>query len=117
MDFVIEFIKELRKRASDPIFDGSAEAKVVSKIADELEANRVAYLSEKPPMAEAVKESGYSEVQLRRLRKEGKWSGLRADLPRRPRPASVRSGPQLMSGEHSSLADRIIRRRRTGARS
>jgi hypothetical protein len=35
-------------------------------------------------MAEAVKESGYTDVQLRKLKKAGKWSGRRVDLPRRP---------------------------------
>lgn len=115
MDFVVHFITELRKRAKDPLFGESAEARVAARIADELEAERAAFLTSAPSTAEAVKESGYSEVQLRRLKKEGKWSGLRQDLPRRPRPNAAR--PQLMTSEQTSLADRIIRRRRTGARS
>lgn len=114
MDFVEKFIQHLRGRAADPLFGGSAEAKVASRIADELEAERVAYLNAAPPMAEAVKESGYSEVQLRRLKKEGKWSGLRKDLPRRPQRPTL-PGPQRVS-DGRSLAERVVSRRRVVTR-
>lgn len=110
MDFVETFVTQLRDRAQDPLFGGSPEAKVAARIADELEALRRAHLEEVIPMAVAVRESGYTDVQLRRLKKEGKWSGRRVDLPRRP--GSVTLKPV---GERLSLAERVIARK-SGAR-
>jgi hypothetical protein len=100
MDFVESFVTQLRARASDALFGGSPEAKVAAQIADELETLRRAHLQEMIPIATAVRESGYTDVQLRRLKKEGKWSGRRADFPRRPGTVS----PQLAAG--STLARR-----------
>lgn len=105
MDFVQQFVTQLRDRAQDPLFGDSAEAKVAARIADELEAIRLAYLSAELPMADAVKESGYTDVQLRKLKKEGKWSGKRIDLPRRPRPVTL----QHVS-DGLTLAERVIAR-------
>lgn len=109
MDFVAEYVSELRERAKHPLFSDSPEAKIAARIADELESKRIAHLSEELPIAEAAKESGYSPVQLGRLKTEGKWSGRRADLPRRP--GTVR----LTVVGAPSLAERVIARR-AGAR-
>jgi hypothetical protein len=108
MDFVTEYVIELRERAKHPLFGDSPEAKIAARIADELESKRIAHLSEELPMSEAVKESGYSAVQLGRLRNEGKWSGRRADLPRRP--GLVR----LAAVGAATLAERVIARRAGG---
>lgn len=105
MDFVEKFVTQLRERSQDALYKDSAEAKVAARIADELEAHRSAYLSAELPMAEAVQESGYTDVQLRKLKKEGKWSGRRVDLPRRPRPV-----PLHRVGDGLTLAERVIAR-------
>jgi hypothetical protein len=63
------------------------------------------------PIATAVRESGYTDVQLRRLKKEGKWSGRRVDFPRRPGTVA----PQL-AGDRLSLAERVIARSSGGRR-
>lgn len=83
-DFVTAFVAELRTRAADPLVADSTEAKAVRRVADELEAHYAAHQLTAPTMAEAVAASGDSDVELRRLKREGKWSGQRADLPRRP---------------------------------
>lgn len=106
-DFVVGYISELRQRAEDRRAEGSSLAAVYERVANELEAARARFLNEEPPIEEAVRDSGYSEVQLRRLRREGKWSGRRADLPRRPRP----SAPQP-AGERPTLAEQVLARRR-----
>ena len=111
MDFVEQFVTQLRERSQDPLYRDSAEAKIASRIADELEARRMEHLTAEMPIAEAARESGYTDVQLRRLKKEGKWSGRRADLPRRPRP----SAPQRVA-ERQSLAERVIAQRTGGRR-
>jgi hypothetical protein len=107
-DWLTLYVEELRQRASDPLFGGSAEARAAAAIAEELDARRRAYLYATPTTAEAAQESGYSAEQLRKLRKQGLWSGQRYDLPRRP-------GRTVPEARGLSLAQEVLStRRRTG---
>jgi hypothetical protein len=45
MDFVEQFVTQLRERSRRRALPGLAEAKVAARIADELEAHRRAYLA------------------------------------------------------------------------
>lgn len=104
-DWLTVYVEELRGRASDPLFGGSAEARAAAAIAEELETRRRAELYSTPSTAEAVAESGYSEVQLRKLRKSGAWSGQRYDLPRRP-------GTVVPEARGLTLAQEVLSHRR-----
>ena len=104
-DYVEVFIGELRERAADRELESSPTAGVYRRVAEELEAKRIAFLNAEPTLEEAMRESGYTDAALRRLKREGKWSGRRIDLPRRPgHPPPVR--------EQGTLAENILRNRR-----
>jgi hypothetical protein len=96
--YVLDIVATLRARAADPLLKGSETARMAAALADEIESRRQAFLLEEIPIADAVRESGYSEANLRRLRRAGKWSGRRADLPQKPgasTPAPVNGTPTL----------------------
>lgn len=106
LDFVKRFIEKLRDRADDRRREGAPTAQVYDRIADELEAEKIAFESTPLALTEAVKESGYSACQLRRLRREGKTTLTPADLPRKPR---ARPGPRAVGDQSKpSLADEVL---------
>ena len=107
-DWLTMYVEELRTRAHDPLFGGSAEARAAAAIAEELETRRRAFFNATPTIAEAAAESGYSPEQLRKLKSEGKWSGQRIDMPRRP-------GRLAPEAQGLTLAGQVLTRaRRTG---
>lgn len=112
-DYATSYIAELRGRAADPMFSGTAEAKVCLRIADELEAKRLAWLAEEVSLQEAELITGYSAAQLRRLQRDGKLTLRRGELPRRPG-CGTSARPTVASGGDGggSLVDDILRRRR-----
>lgn len=107
-DWVSEYVQELQHRADDRRAEGAPSADIYARVADELEAKRRAALYATPTMADAVEESGYSAEQLRKLRREGMWSGQRYDLPRRP-------GKRAPESRGLTLAQEVLSHaRRTG---
>lgn len=105
-DFVLEFIDELRRRATDSIFGGSAEARVCARIANELEAKRAAYLEEEVSIAEAAEITGYDASSLRRWRAQGTISLCRRDLPRKP--GHGVAAPVRRAEGSGSIADEVL---------
>lgn len=103
-DWLTLYVEELHERADDRKKEGAPSAEVYARVADELEARRRAALYSVPTPAEASAESGYSQEQLRKLRKSGAWSGQRYDLPRRP-------GAVVPEARGLTLAQDIVRRR------
>jgi len=98
MDFVRQFAGELRRRSVDREKEGAATAAgVYSRVADELEQEFQQYLQEEITIEEAARESGYNRDVLRRMRKDGVWSGRRADLPTKPRKAVRQAAPESAS--------------------
>lgn len=83
-DWVTEYIEMLRQRAADRRAEGAPTADLYDRVASELEDRRRAHLYSTPTTADAALESGYSPEQLRKLKRDGHWSGQRYDLPRRP---------------------------------
>lgn len=105
-DLVGDFIAELRRRASDAVFGGSAEARVCARLADELEARRAAYLDEELTVVEAAEITGYDESSLRRWRAAGTITLCRRDLPRKPG-HGVQRAPRAVS-QRPSIADEVL---------
>jgi hypothetical protein len=112
-DFVREFAARVRQRAADPIIGASAEARVMTQLAEQLEREYEAFLDEKVSSGQAANESGYSRQQIALLRRTGIISQRRGDLPRKPGfgvtvpTASTQKGP-------TDLADEVIAARRRG---
>jgi hypothetical protein len=87
-----------RAQADDYARDGAtAQAAVLRRVADELDAGWRAWREAELTLTEAATESGYSTDRLRELVVEGRLPGAgtpgdlrlrRADLPRRPAPAA-----------------------------
>jgi hypothetical protein len=69
--YVLDIVATLRARAADPLLKGSETARMAAALADEIESRRQAFLLEEIPIADAVRESGYSEANLRRLGGQG----------------------------------------------
>jgi hypothetical protein len=84
MDWISEYLEELKQRVADRRLEESPAAGVYAHVVRELEERRDAALATLPTIPEAAAESGYSPEQLRKLRRDGVWSGQRHDLPRRP---------------------------------
>lgn len=103
MHFVERFITTLRDRAADRRSEGSPAAALYTRVADELEAEWKQHQLEELPTAVAMVESGYTVQALRKLRREGLWSGKREDLPRRP------GKRQRPTGVHSLADERLLR--------
>lgn len=91
-------------------------AKMCEETARQIEQRRAAHEDEEITAVQAAAESGYSEQQMRNLRRQKIWSGRRRDLPRRPAFAPVLSGVRGdVAKEHEgqlnslSIADRVGR--------
>lgn len=103
-DWLTLYVEELHTRAEDRRKEGAPSAEVYARVAEELEARRRAALYSVPTPAEAAAESGYSQEQLRKLKRSGAWSGQRYDLPRRP-------GTPVPEARGLTLAQDVMRRR------
>jgi hypothetical protein len=100
-DFVNKFVAQLRGKAAQLRAYGAASiAQTCEQIASDLEGELRAWWLADLTIAEAARESGYSEERLRQMAREGtiayiKSAGTkgailiaRRDLPRRPDPRS-----------------------------
>lgn len=112
-DFVEGFVDRLRTRAADPLLGESAEARLLVKLAEEIEREYVAHQDERLTPRAAAEESGFTVQAIRVWRAEGRISDRRRDLPRKPG-HGVQRGPQAVPST-PSIADRVLsstRRRR-----
>lgn len=110
------YVDELHERAgSMKAFGDDRGATMCAEVAREIAQRRTAYEDEQLTAVQGARESGFSEQRLRELKKEGKWSGRRRDLPRHPGlqlagPALVGDRQKEASGQLSvSIADRVGR--------
>ncbi len=110
MDFVHEYVNELRRRAEERRREGLAQpAEQYELVARELEARRTVHLDAILTVHEAADETGYSQTQLRRLVRTGEITLRRGDLPRRPGKGADRP---RSANEGDTLADEVLRLRR-----
>lgn len=125
MDFARTRIAVWRDRARERREEGAdATAALYDKVAGELQADLERFETEELSLADAMAWSGYSEDRLRVLRKEGKTTWTRRDLPKKPGAAGVPVPVELKRDEApgvTSLVDRVIehaqtKRRRTRQR-
>lgn len=110
MDFVERFVQQLRARAGDPLLGSSAEARLVERIAEQLEAEYQAHQNERLSTARAAAESGFTPQAIGRWRREGLIGDRRRDLPRKPGHGVTK--PQLVGDPTPSIADRVLGKRR-----
>lgn len=102
------FVRELRERAELMARHGDERgAQMCTLHASEIEARRQTYEDEELTPAAAVEESGYTASNLRRLRKDGLWTGRRRDLPKRPGATPILRDT---SAPEPSLAERVLAR-------
>jgi len=87
-----ELVTRWRTQAAAYEQDGQPGAAVLRRVADELEATLTQHELEQLTIAEAARESGYSESQIRR-RFPGRQTVPRAELPRK---GSRALGPSLV---------------------
>ena len=115
MDFARRRIAEWRERAEERRGEGATStAQLYDKVAGELQADLEKFETEELSLAEAMEWSGYSEDRLRVLRREGKTTWTRADLPKKP---GGNGAPALqLEPSDTPLVDRVLanvqRRRR-----
>jgi hypothetical protein len=107
------YVELLRERAQTFKLHGDVRGATMAELhAREIEQERQAWEDEEISNEEGAALSGYHPDMLRRLRKEGKWTGKRKDLPRRPR--TTPSGPQILDPERAkksgSIAERVLSR-------
>jgi hypothetical protein len=104
--FVTAYVEELRRRADDRRQEASASAGVYDRVAVELEERMRAYLDEELTAQQAAQESGYSEAQMHKLKREGLVL-RRGNLPRHA-PKPQRDTVGSIGGP--SLADHVLSR-------
>lgn len=114
-DFVLAFIERQRARLADPLISHSNEARSLGAQLDQLEAEYELHMEAMLTAREAAEESGYSEDNIRLLRRRGIISDRRRDLPRKPGHGVESRGPRATSrqGAHTavpSIADRVLGR-------
>ena len=111
IDFITAFISRQRLRLSDPLISRSNEAHALCAQLDQLEREYQQHLDESLSTRQAALESGYSEDNIRLLRRRHIISDQRRDLPRKPG-HGVERAPPLTSEKTPSIADRVLGRRR-----
>lgn len=109
-----EYVDELRDRAKGMRKYGDERGATIAELhATEIEERVAAFDDEELEIDEAAEISGYHPESLKRLRREGEWSGRRRDLPRHPGkavPALVSSAEEGGTDRPRSIAERIHRR-------
>lgn len=106
--WVLTFVKELRERAETLRRYGDERfATITEQHAAEIEQHAAAYDDEELTIQDAARESGYTDANLRRLKKLGQWSGRRRDLPRRP---ILTAAPPKLVAHGGSIAERVLAR-------
>jgi hypothetical protein len=115
MDFIDRKITEWRARASEYDRDGAvAQARVYSRLADELEEAMRAWLNEELSVPAAAEYSGYDESAIRKMRSDGRVPASadgrirRKDLPKKPGHGVHRAAPRLLRGG-PDLAGDVVR--------
>lgn len=110
------YVDELMLRADQMRSYGDERgAKMTTLHAEEIRARRSAFDAEIVSIDEASMDSGFHPEVLRRLKREGKWSGRRGDMPRHAR--STTTGEMLsLDADAGSIADRINARRASSGR-
>lgn len=120
MDFARTRIAVWRDRARERREEGAdATAALYDKVAGELQADLERFETEELSLADAMEWSGYSEDRLRVLRKEGKTTWTRRDLPRKPGAGGSPTSPEQQGDEApgvASLVDRVIEHAQTRRR-
>lgn len=111
-DFVAAFISRQRVRLADPLISRSNEAHALGAQLDQLEREYQQHLDESLSTRQAAAESGYSEDNIRLLRRRRVISDRRRDLPRKPGHDVETTVPALDSKKTPSIADRVLGRRR-----
>jgi hypothetical protein len=111
-DFVAAFISRQRVRLADPLISRSNEAHALCAQLDQLEREYQQHLDESLSTRQAAVESGYSEDNIRLLRRRRVISDRRRDLPRKPGHGVEPSVPALASDKTPSIADRVLGRKR-----
>ena len=111
-DFVTAFIDHPRARLADPLVRHSDAARTLAAQLDLLESEYQEHLDEKLTAREAALESGYSEDNIRLLRRRGVISERRRDLPRKPGHGVDRPKPVVVATEPPSIAERVVGMRR-----
>jgi hypothetical protein len=107
MDFARKRIAEWLVRAAERRSEGAEPtAQLYEKVAGELQSDLERFETEELSLVEAMEYSGYSEDRLRVLRKEGKTTWTRRDLPKKPGGKSVL--PAVVVGEGPTLVDRVL---------
>jgi hypothetical protein len=112
-DFVQAFVERQRARLRDPLISSSNEARCLAVQLDQLEEEWQQYQDTTLSTREAALESGYSEDNIRLLRRRGAISDRRRDLPRKPGHGVDAPQPIAVADDTvPSIADRVLGRRR-----
>lgn len=113
-DFVLAFIERQRARLADPLIAHSNEARSLGAQLDQLEAEYELHMEAALSARDAAAESGYSEDNIRLLRRRGIISDRRRDLPRKPghgvEPRRPQAAPDRSAAGVRSIADRVMGR-------
>jgi hypothetical protein len=112
MDFVQQFVADLRAHAADPYLGGSAEGRLLATIADRLERAYEAHQAAIVKPTQAAAESGYSRQQIHLLRRKGVISDRRGDLPRKPGHGVIKAPSVKTDPGARSLTDEVLLARR-----
>lgn len=99
-----ELLVEEIRQAADKVrtFGDPRSADVMDKHAALIEQRRQAWDDAELTNAEGAIESGFTPDRLRQLRKDGKWSGKRKDLPRHPTGGGTPGAPPALSVSSAS---------------
>lgn len=114
--FVDGWVADQRRRLEESLLGDSSEGRLLGKFCDQLEQDHEAHQSEALSTAQAAEESGYTPQAIRMLRRQGRISERRADLPRKPGHGVARGPQRVGVTETPSIAERVLnrQRRRTG---
>jgi len=110
-DFIAAFIARQRTRLADPLISRSNEALALGAQLEQLEQEYQQHLEESLSTRQAAIESGYSEDNIRLLRRRRVISDRRRDLPRKPGHGVLTTPPTPISAKTPSIADRVLGRK------
>ena len=107
--WIDDYVELLRNRAAEFEAHGDAKlAKTCELHAREILERRALWDDVELSNVEAAKESGFTQQALGAMRRSGKWSGKRGDLPRRARGHTAVLELATSGGSGSlSIAERV----------